>query len=432
MQVSVEKVSNVERRLTIVVPAQQVEKAYTQQIMQFAKKANIKGFRPGRAPLSYIRQRFGADALKEAVNEVMQKALYQAIIDEKLQPISQPRVEPKVISPDKPLEFVASFEIIPEIEDIKFTLASVEKLNVLLTPEDIDRVIVQLQKQHTDWKLVDRPAQTNDRVVIDYYTVFEDKADLEHKMENYPLELGGNIMLPGFEEGLIGTKADEEKTLHLIFPAEFPVADRAGKPVDFVVTVKQVFEANRPELAEAFIQQLGIKSGQLEELKTQIKETLEQERDRLVKEKLKEQIFGQLLEQNPLEVPKTLVAREAKVIHDEIYPEHKQDKHHHHNEAEIATFNDIARKRVALGILIAEYARKANLTPDETRIEKRIREIASSYENPQEVAAWLSSKERRGGIEAQILEDQVMEKLLEGLAVTEKDISYDELKGIRV
>lgn len=431
MQVSVEKVSRVERRLTIIVPAQQVEDAYTRQIMEFAKKANIKGFRPGRAPLSYIKQRFGADARKEAVNDVIQKSLYQAIVDEKLQPVSTPRVEPKVIAPDKPLEFVVSFEVLPEIEKINFEKASIEKLNVTLTDADIDRVLAQLLKQYTDWKLVDRPAQENDRVVIDYHTVFEGNADLEHKRENFPLELGSKLMLPGFEEGLIGSKVGDEKTIASKFPDDFTVKERAGKPVDFVVTVKQVFEANKPELTEDFVQKLGIASGKLEDLKNQVKQTLEHERDRLIKEKLKEQVFTKLLDQNQMEVPNALVAREAKVIHDEIYPHHKEDKEHSHNDEEIATFNDIAKKRVALGLLIAEYARKENLTPDKARVDDRIQEIASSYQNPQEVAAWLA-KERRGGIEAQILEDQVLEKLMEGLDVTEKDISYDELKGTSV
>ncbi|WP_172622748.1 trigger factor [Aquicella siphonis] len=431
MQVSVEKVSNVERRLTIVVPADKVEEAYTIQINRFAKNANIKGFRPGKAPMSYIRQRFGDDARKEALSDVIQSALYEAITEKNLKPINTPRVEPKVMTPNQPLEFTASFEVLPEIENIRFSMDGVEKLKVDVTPEDVSHVVEQLIKQYTKWKAVDRAAVLKDRLVIDYYAIFEGKEDTENKIQNFPLELGSHVMLPGFEDGLVGVKAGDERRLNLSFPADFGVPERAGKAVDFVVQVKKVLEAETPALDEQFIKNLGIKSGKDEDLQSQIRQSLEQERDRLVKEKLKEQIFRQLLEQNPLDVPSSMIAREAKNIHDEIYPQHQHHDHHQHSDDEMTAFNDIAKKRVALGLLIAEYAKQNKLTADSERVNIRIREIASAYESPQEVIDWLSSNERRPGIEAQVMEDQVMEKLMDGVTVTEKPISYAELKGIR-
>ncbi len=199
-----------------------------------------------------------------------------------------------------------------------------------------------------------------------------------------------------------------------------------------LVQVKQVFEAEMPVLDEKFAKQLGVKSGDIEELKKQIKQSLEQECKRLVKEKLKEQIFGQLLEQNPLDVPKSLIAREAKKIHDEVYPQHQPHDHHQHSDEENAAFNDIAKKRVLLGLLVSEYAKQANLTANQAHIDQRIQEIALAYENPQEVIEWLSSAERRSGIEAQVAEDLVLDKLMEGVPLSEKIMSYAELKGIRI
>lgn len=419
------------RRLTIIVPANQVEEAYTKHINRFAKDANIKGFRRGKAPMSYITQRFGNDARQEALSEIIQQSLYKAISDEHLKPVSTPQVEPKVTAPNQPFEFVASFEVLPEIEKVQFSLDQVEKLVVDIKPEDIDLVIRQLQKQYTKWNLVDREARKQDRLVIDYYAIFEEKSDVENKIQDFPIELGSNVMIPGFEDGLIGARTGEEKMLNLTFPADFTVQERAGKAVDFVIQVKQVFEADMPVINENFVQMLGIQSGKEEELKEQIKQTLERERDRLVKEKLKEQIFRQLLEQNPTEVPNSLVAREAKNIHDEIYSQQHDHQHQHSNE-EMATFNEIAKKRVALSLLITEYAKQANLKADNERVKQRIQEIASAYEKPREVIAWLSSEERRAGVEAQVMEDQVMEKLMEGIPVTEKVMSYAELKGIRL
>lgn len=432
MQVSVEIVNKIERRLTITVPANLVEEAYTTQINRIAKQANIKGFRPGKAPMAFIQQRFGDDARKEAYSDVIQNALYDALVKNDLKPIGTPRVEPKSMIANQPFEFVASFEILPEIEKVNFSMDNIEKLVVDVTNEDVEHVVTQLKKQYTRWNMVDRAAKLGDRVVIDYYAIFDGKADEENKIQNFPLELGGKVMLPGFEDELVGAKAQEERKLNLTFPADFAVKERAGQPVEFVVTVKQVFEAAAPEINEQFIQQLGVKSGKLEDLHQQIRQSLEQERNRLVREKVKEQVFRQLIEQNPLDVPNAMIAREAKNIHDEIYPQHQHHDHHQHSDEETSTFNDIAKKRVCLGLLIAEFAKKSDIKPDAARVQLRIQEIASVYENPPEVVEWLSSDERRSGIEAQVMEDQVMDKLLEGIPTTEKTMSYAELKGIHV
>ncbi len=433
MQVSVEEVSKVERRLTIIVPAERVEEAYKTHITQLARDANIKGFRPGKAPMAIIQQYYGENARREALSEVISKSLNQAITDEKLNPINQPRIEPKKVTPDAPLEFIASFEVLPEIDNIQHNIQNIEKLDVAITADDVKTVITQLLKQYTRWKLVERPAAEKDRVVIDYHTVYEGETDTAHKQENFPLELGSNTMLPGFEQGLIGAKVGDVRTLNLAYPADFSVKERAGKPIDFVVTVKQVFEAETQELNNKFIQQLGIKSGKEEDLNQQIQQTLEQERNRLVKEKLKEQVFSQLIDQNSIDVPASLVTRESKLIHDEIYPQHQHHDHHQHqhSDQELAMFNDIAKKRVALGLLINAFAKKHDIKIDNERVNTRIQEIASSYESPSEVIEWLSSGERLAGIEAQVIEDQVLDKLMEGIAVTEKNMSYAELKGIR-
>lgn len=429
MQVSVEEVSNIERRLTIVVPADQVNAAYEKQITELGKKANIKGFRPGKAPMSYIVDRFGADARKEAYSEIMQDALYRAITEKNLNPVSAPRIEPKTTQMDQPFEFVATFEVLPELKSVEFSMDKLEKLNVDVTAEDVGRVVEQLCKQYTKWNIVDRPAKLKDRVVIDYYAIYDGKSEIDNKVENYPVELGSKTMLPGFEDALVGCKVGEEHKITSTFPADFQMEDRAGKQIEFVVNVKQIFEAEMPEMNDAFIKGLGVKSGNLEELQKQIKDSLELERDRLVREKMKEQVFRQLLEMNPIEVPKALIEREAQSIHDEIHPGHS---HHDHSADEMATFNDIAKKRVSLGLLIAEYAKKANLRPETARVLARIQEIAAAYENPQEVITYLSAEERKSGIEAQVMEDQVMDSLIKDIPVVEKTMSYAELKGIRI
>lgn len=432
MQVSVEKISNVERKLTISVPAENVESAYSKKINDFAKKANIKGFRPGKAPISYITKHYGEDARKEALSEVIEKAIYEAVSEKQLKPVSTPRVTPKVMNPGQPLEFDVSFEVLPDIEKVQFAMDHIEKLKVDITDADIDYVIKQLSKQYTKWNPVERAAQTLDRVIIDYYPIFEGKSDQENKTENFPLEIGSKIMLPGFEDALINAKAGEEKTFTLNLPEDYADKDKAGKPVEFVVTVKQVVEALPPEINENFVKNLGVKSGSIDDLKKQIRKSLEQERDRLVKDKLKEQVFKQLLLENPIDVPLSLIEREAKNIHDEIYPNHKSQKEHQHAPEELNSFKEIAKKRVAVGILVAEYAKQHKVKAEKERVQKRIQEIASAYEHPKEVEAWLATGDRLPNIESQVLEDQIIEKLIADIKATEKQMSYAELKGFRI
>lgn len=428
MQVSVEKESSVKRKLTIVVPSEEVEEAYKTQINQFIKKANIKGFRPGKAPRSYIEQRYGKDARYEAMSDLIQKSLSTAMRDNHLQPVNTPEVTPKIPLANEPLEFTASFEVLPEIEKVVTTQEQVEKLIVDISAEDIDHVIHQLIKQHAEWNKIERPAQEKDLVVIDYEVIMDGKS-VENKTENFSLELGSKKMIPGFEQGLIGIQKGEQRTLQLHFPEDFHNKDYAGKPVEFVITAHDIFSAKFPELNEAFIKKLGVQSGLESDLQKQIRQTLELERDRLVKEKLKEQVFRQLLDKNPLEVPPSLIAKEAKNIHDEIYAKEAHD-HHQHTDKEMAVFDEIAKKRISLSLLISEYAKQNQIKVDESRVLTRIQEIAQVYENPQEVLKWLSSRERLAGIEAQVLEDQVLEKLLENIPSTEKTANYADLKGL--
>jgi trigger factor len=434
MQVSVEKISATECRLTIVIAIDQIDKAHAKQMQAYAKTAKIKGFRPGKVPLSYVKRQFGDALRREAIDEVVEATLKKAMHDEKLVPVSTPKVEAKTaITEGGPLEFVASFEVLPEIGDVQFSIDTVEKWNVEVQQEDIDYVIGQLLKQYTKWHVVERPAALHDRAVINYHIVFDGKPDMERAIANFPLELGSNAMLPGFEEGLIGAVAGEERTLHLHFPADYPVVERAGKAADFVVHVGQIFEAEKPILDSHFIQTLGIKSGQEQDFVQQIRHTLEHERNRLVKEKLKEQVFRVLLEQNPIEVPHSMIEREAMRVHHEIHPPHPDGRKHafaEHSADEIAAFKDIARQRVTLSLLLGAYAKQNSMKPDHARIEARIAEIASAYEEPQEVVEWLSSEKNRHDIEFQVLEDQAIDKLIESVPTKEKTMSYAELKGL--
>lgn len=429
MQVTVESPSKIQRKVTVVVPVENMDKAYDQRINKLSKTAKLNGFRPGKIPLDVIKQRFGDSARQEALSEVIQSSLYAAMDQEKLQPVGVPTVEPKTVLAGQPLEFIATFEILPHIEKIHFDVPALEKQIAHIQEEDITKVIEHLRQQQTQWKKVDRAAKVKDQVVIDFKGSIDGVTFSGGQAHDYPIILGSNAMIPGFEEGILGAVTGEERLVKITFPENYFAKEVAGKEAEFAIKVIKINAPEIPVVDAAFINKLGVKSGVLEDLHGEIRKNLERELERVIKLKLKGQVFDKLIEQNPLEIPKALIEREAHRIHDELHPHHKgQD--HGHTEAEMATFNEAAHRNVTLGLLVGEYLKQHTIVPDKERIEALMQSVASVYEQPDEVLKYYSTnKKARAEIEMQVLEEQVMEKLLEGVQVTEKLLSYSELMG---
>lgn len=427
MQVTVEAPSKIQRRVTIVVPIEKVDQAYDQRITKISKTAKLNGFRPGKIPLDVVKQRFGDSARQEALSEVIQSSLYSAMDQEKLSPVGVPMVEPKTVLAGQPLEFVATFEILPQIEKVLFDLSSLEKQVATIQTEDVSKVIEHLQNQHTTWQKVDREVQEKDQAVIDFRGTIDGVAFAGGEAHDYPIVIGSKTMIPGFEEGVLGAKAGEERVVKVTFPENYFAKEVAGKEAEFAIKVIKVMEPKVPELNENFVKKLGVKSASLEDLRSEIRNNLERELDRMIKAKLKGQVFDKLLEQNPVELPKALIEREAKRIHDELHPHHKGHDHGH-TEAEMATFNEAAQRNVALGLLVGEYVKQHNISISKERIDAYIHAISAVYENPEEVGKWYANnKQALAEVQMQVLEELVVEKLLEGVQVTEKMLSYNEL-----
>lgn len=427
MQVSVEAPSKIQRRVTVVVPVQTLDSAYDKRIEKLSRTAKINGFRPGKVPLDVIKQRFGDSARQEALSDVIQSSLYSAIDQEKLNPVSTPTVEPKAVVPGQPLEFVATFEVFPEITAVSFNAPEIEKQISTIKDEDVERVIGHLREQHTTWNKVDREAQEKDQVFIDFRGTIDGVAFSGGEAHDYPIIIGSKSMIPGFEEGIIGGKAGEDKIVKVTFPESYFAKEVAGKEAEFAIKIIKVTEPKMPTVDADFITKLGIKSASLEDLKAEIRKNLERELERVVKMKLKTQVFDKLLEQNPIEIPKALIDREAERIHNELHPHH-HGHDHGHTEAEMKMFNEAAKRNVSLGLIIGEFVKLNQITPDKDRIKTFIDSVSAAYENPAEVAKWYSTNKRAlAEVEMQVLEEQVVEKLLEGVKVTEKMLSYNEL-----
>lgn len=427
MQVSVEAPSKIQRRVTVVVPAEKLDQAYDQRIIKLSKTAKVNGFRTGKVPLEVIKQRFGDSARQEALGDVIQSSLYSAMDQEKLSPVGVPTVEPKSIVPGQPLEFVATFEVFPQIEAVNFELKNLEKQVATITDDDVKKVIEHLREQHTTWKIVERPAQDKDQAVIDFRGMIDGVVFSGGEAHDYPVVIGSKTMIPGFEEGILGAIAGEERIVKVNFPEAYFAKEVAGKEAQFTIKVIKIMQPELPALDEAFIKKLGIKTASVDELHVEIRKNLERELERHIQMKLKVQVFDVLLDQNALEIPKSLIEREANRIHNELHPHH-QGHDHGHSAEEMATFNAAATRNVSLGLLVGEYVKQHNIIPNKDRIQAFIDTVAAAYENPAEVSEWYSkNKKALAEIEMQVLEEQVIEKLLEGVQVTEKMLSYSEL-----
>jgi trigger factor len=427
MQVSVESPSKLERRITVSVPSTELDNVVEKKITQLAKTAKVKGFRTGNVPVAHIKKMYGASVRQEAISDLIQSSLYAALNQEKLNPVGPPSVEPTNLNPGQPIEYVATFEVLPELENVNFNLTDLEKQVSSIEDADIDKVVERLSEQHIKWNKVDRAAQDKDQVVIDFKGSIDGEFFAGGDAHDYPIVLGSKSMIPGFEEGIVGMKAGDEKKIQVTFPEKYFAKEMAGKVAEFAIKAPKVSESQLPEMNEEMIKQFGIQSGKLDELRAEIRKNLEREVDRLVTTKMKNKVFDALIDQNPMDVPNALIEQEAKRIHDEVHPNHKGHDHQHSDE-ENEQFNQAAKRNVILGILIGEFVKKHELKADSKRVEAHLTSLAAAYENPSEVVKWYSSDRKRlAEIEMLILEEQLIEKLLENVKVTEKKLNYADL-----
>lgn len=426
MQVSVEETSKIGRRLTVIVPANRLDDAYNARINKIAETAKIDGFRPGKVPLNYVKERFGVSAQTEALQDVIKSSLYSAIDQEKLRVAGVPRVEPKTALLGVPLEFIATFEVLPTIDTVHFDVKNIEKVVSVLTESDVDNVIDKIRAQQAKWIEVDRPAAEKDRVIIDFSGSIDGVPLEGGQAKNYPVMLGSKTMIPGFEEGLLQMKKGEERDITVTFPEDYFSKEAAGKKAVFKMKMHRVEAPELPKVDEAFIKSMGMKQATAESFRAEIRKNIERELQSRIQAQLQSRVFEKLLEQNAIDVPEALITQEAERIHQQMHPHHA-GKENSHSEAEMSEFRTMAKRNVTLGLLVAELIKQFHLVVDKERLKSRIDAIATAYEKGKEVEDWYTNNpQARSEIEMLILEEQVVDKLLESVTITEKNISYDE------
>jgi trigger factor len=425
MQVSVENTSALERRMTIGVPAERIETEVNKRLQQTARKAKIPGFRPGKVPMSVIRQRYEDGARQEALGDLIQATFYEAVVEQKLNPAGAPAVEPKTFEKGKDLEYIATFEVFPEFTVAGFESISVERLSADVADADLDNMLEILRKQNVRFEVADRAAQNEDQLNIDFVGKVDGEAFAGGSATGTQLVLGSGRMIPGFEDGLVGAKAGEERVLNLTFPEDYQNLELAGKTAEFTVTVNTVSEPKLPELNEEFFKQFGIKETGIEGFRTEVRKNMERELRQAIKSKVKNQVMDGLLAANPIEVPKALLENEVNRLRVQAVQQFGGNIKPDQLPAEL--FEEQAKRRVELGLIVAEVVKQFDLKPDDTRVRELIQEMASAYQEPEQVVAWYYKNEQQmNEVRSVVLEEQVVDTVLQKASVTEKSVSYEE------
>jgi len=430
MQVSIETTSGLERRLTISLPASQIDTEVDTRLKQSASKIRLDGFRPGKIPLKVMKQRFGGEIRQEVIQDQINKSFSEAIVQEKLEPAGMPTIEPKNLEEGKDVEFVAIFEVFPEVEAKEYDGIELTQPVVDITDADIDTMIESLQKQMATWKEVKKKSKKGNQVNIDFKGTKDGEAFEGGSAEGSDLVLGSGSMIPGFEDGIIGMKAGEEKTISVTFPEDYQSEELKGADAEFEIKVNTVSEQELPELNDEFFEKYGVKEGGIEAFKEDVKKNMQREADKAVKENVKNQIMDALLEQHQdMTLPAALIKQEISNL--------KQMSMQQFGgvspEMDINSllpddlFQEQAERRVRIGLVLKNYIQEKGITADPTKVREFIEAEASTYESPEEVINYYYSNQNHlVEVENVVIEASVVDLIKDAAKVTEDKQSYSE------
>jgi trigger factor len=434
MATQVENLGTLERRVSMSVPVEEIERRVEERLKQLARNVRMPGFRPGKVPMKIVVQQYGPQVRSEVLGDAVQTAFGQAVKEANLKVAGPPRIEPKS-GGDAPapgaLEFSATFEIYPEVKLGDLGSRTIERPQVEVDDAAVERTLQVLRKQRTIWTPVARPARDGDRVTVDYEGAIGGERFEGGTATGAAFVLGEGRMLAAFEAGVRGASAGETKTLEVEFPADYAGKHVAGKTASFTVKIAQVEEASLPELDPEFARKLGVEDGDLGKMRAEVKTNVEREVGKRIDARVKEQVLQAVLDATPLDLPKSLVEMEMRQIAERAAADLRarglktQDL-----PIDPQALEAMARRRVALGIIFAEIARAENLQPKPAQVRSLIEAEAQSYENPSEVVKWFYMQPQRlSEIESIALEANVVSWVLGKANVTDKAVPFDELMG---
>lgn len=422
MQVSVEATGNIQRKMTIEVPAERIDQEVDKRLKSMRGNVRMDGFRPGKVPLSIVKKTHGPGVYQDVASQTIQASFYEAAGEENLRVVGLPEIDAKTFEYGKNLEFSATFDIYPEVEIASLEGTTISKQHADITDADIDKMIETLREQQKEWSDVDRAAQEGDLVTVDFKGLLEGESFEGGDAEDFQVELGSGRMLKDFEEALTGMSVGDEKETDVTFPADYQSEKLQGKTVQFTQTVKKVQEPAKPEINEEFIKRFGVDDGTMESFRTNIQENMQRELNNMIHTKVKTQVMDQLAALHEFDIPVALVADEIKHIRQEMTQNTGNDM----SSLPDDLFKDQAERRVKLGLIVGEIIRQKDIQKDDAKVEAKLQELASTYEDPDALIEYYrGNQQAMQTIEAAVMEDMIVDWALEQATVEDENTDFD-------
>jgi trigger factor len=428
MQTNLETLSQLERRLTMAVPAQEIDKEIDERLKKLSRTVRMHGFRPGKVPLKIVAQQYGPQVRSEVVGDAVQKAFDRAVEENKLRVAGNPTIEPKAVEDASQLSFAATFEIYPELKLGDISAVKLEKPVLTVSEADVDRTLEVLRKQRVTYAAVERAAQAQDRVTVDFAGRIDGVEFAGGKGSDMPVVLGEGRMLEGFETNITGMAAGQSKTFDVKFPENYGNKDLAGKTASFEVHAKKIEQPVLPELDAEFAKALGVANGDTDKMRAEVRANVEREVKKRIEADIKQKAMQALIDSTQMELPKSLVAMEMQRLVQSTRSDLeargvKMDQLPINPEL----FEAQAKRRVGLGLIIGELVSAKELAPKDEQVRSLVEDYAQSYEQPGEMVRWLYSEQQRlAEFQGLAIESNVVAWVLQNAKVEEKAVSFDE------
>jgi trigger factor len=426
MQVSVQSVGTLGRKLTVALPAEELEKAFNVRLQRLSRQVKMPGFRPGKVPLKMVEAQYGASLMEEVAGDLIEASFREAIAREGLRPAAGPRIQRKSVRRGEQLEYTADFEVLPEIPRKDLTGVEIQRPVATVQAEDVARTLETIRKQRITWKPATRPAQEGDRVVMDFVGKIKGEKFEGGSATGFPVVLGSQTLIDDFEKGLVGATAGEQRNVSATFPADYRHSPLAGQTVEFEVTVKEVAEPVLPAIDEDLARQLGVADGNLDTLRHEVQQNLEREAASRTRNVMRSQVIRALLEANKIELPSGLIEAEMQRLK-------QADAAARGGKAARAAVSDEvwrarARERVAVGLVVGEIMRARGIKADPARVRAKLEQLAQEYESPQDFIQWhYQNPERLADVESLVLEERLVDEMLSTAEVSDKTVTFQEL-----
>ncbi|HXI76008.1 MAG TPA: trigger factor [Steroidobacteraceae bacterium] len=426
MQVSVESISKLERRMQVQVPAERVSQEVAARLQNLSRTARLKGFRPGKAPIKVIRQQFGVQVHREVIGELLQSSFAEAVSEKQLSPAGNPRIEPQSVGEGQDLRYVATFEVIPEVALQPMDTLELERVTSEVTESDIDAMIERLRRQQMKYSPVTRAAVSGDKVSIDFLGKIDGVEFAGGKGENIGVVLGEGRMLPELEQGLIGATAGDHRDISVSFPADYRATELAGKTAIFSTDIKTVEEPALPEVDEEFCKSFGVTEGGIPKLREDVATNMRRELEQNLRTRNKTAVLEKLYQANPIDVPNAMLESQIREL--QIESMRRAGTKDVSQAPPREPLVEPARRRVALGLIINDVIRREGIVLDPQRANARLDEMVGAYGDAAALKrAYQQNADAMRQVESLALEDQVVDWILDHAKVRQKVSTFKEL-----